>query len=117
MKKKLPFESSLTRAIEALDRKNALNFSTGDLRICIGQQHRLEEFVPVTISLLQANPLVEGDLYPGDLLSAVLRLNGEYWQKHPAHKAAVTDIVKQVRCNEDELSHDLMQQFDTWLNS
>ena len=46
----------------------------------IGQQISLRFLIPRAIDVLRTNPLAEGDYYPGDLLTAVLRADKAYWQ-------------------------------------
>lgn len=56
-------------------RKIPLNeFSTGDLRIMIGQQIGLPYLIPLAIEELSKNLLVEGDFYEGDLLKTCWQL-------------------------------------------
>ncbi|WP_370950289.1 contact-dependent growth inhibition system immunity protein [Amycolatopsis sp. cg5] len=50
-----------------------------DLRLLIGQQIGLAVLVPVAIEVLQRDPLAEGDMFEGDLLRAVLRVDGGFW--------------------------------------
>jgi hypothetical protein len=43
--------------------------------------------------LLADDPLVDGDMYPGDLLVAVLRLPPEYWAAHRDQAAELRRIA------------------------
>ena len=43
-----------------------------DLRIMIGQRLGLSYLVPKAIDILEHDPLVEGDYYPGDLLVSLV---------------------------------------------
>jgi hypothetical protein len=45
------------------------------LRLLIGQQFSLEYLLPMALPLLEAYPLLEGDLYEGDVLQNVLTLD------------------------------------------
>lgn len=40
----------------------------------LGQGLGVRTLLPIAVELLVENPLVSGDLYPGDLLTAVLTL-------------------------------------------
>ena len=59
-------------------------FEAEDLRIMIGQQIGLELLVPMALGALIQQPLIEADMYPGDLLRAVLALPDSFWHSHPA---------------------------------
>ena len=58
------------------------NLSDGDLNLLLGQRVGAEWLVPRALERLETEPLA-GDLYPGDLLGAVLRTSGDYWNSHP----------------------------------
>ena len=49
----------------------------------IGQQIGLQHLIPLAIDELSRNPLVAGDLYPGDLLASVLRAEPAFWRANP----------------------------------
>ena len=58
----------------------------------IGQQISLRYLIPRAITILEANPLAEGDMYPGDLLSAVLHTDKTYWHANVAQWQEVEAI-------------------------
>jgi hypothetical protein len=61
-------------------RRTPLNaISAGDLRLLIGQKIGLNVLIPKAIERVSRNPLVETEYYPGDLLSALLGVDGTYW--------------------------------------
>lgn len=73
------YDSSLVRRIQEL-RKIPLNeFTTGDLRIMIGQQIGLDYLLPLALEALTQDIWVEGDLFPGDLLKSVLAVSPDFW--------------------------------------
>lgn len=78
-----PEATSLERRILTVRRKPLRDFTPGDLRITIGQRLSLEYLVPLAIDQLEESPLVEGDYYPGDLLSAVGDIDSIFWQERP----------------------------------
>ncbi|HVK25775.1 MAG TPA: contact-dependent growth inhibition system immunity protein [Actinokineospora sp.] len=69
------------------------DLSTEDLRLLIGQQIGLDTLIPIAARTLAVDPLTEGDLYPGDLLGAVLRVDPGFWARHPALRARIQEIV------------------------
>lgn len=78
----LDYGSHLVKRTHELRRKPIEDFTVEDLRIMIGQRIGLAHLVPQAVAVLEANPLAQGDFFPGDLLQAVLRVDGAYWQAH-----------------------------------
>jgi hypothetical protein len=81
-----------------------------DLRIMIGQQIALPHLLPRALALLEADPLAEGDLFPGDLLANVLRIDGQYWRENDEQRHRLRDIVGRMACPPQELE-DLIAEF------
>lgn len=79
----------LVRAAYELHRKPIAALTTEDLRLLIGQHIGVEVLLPYALALLSDDPLAEGDMYPGDLLVAVVRLPPEYW---PAHRGQAAEL-------------------------
>jgi CDI immunity proteins len=63
----------------ALRKMPLSNFSTGDLRLMIGQQLGLIHVLPLALQFLEAYPLLRSEFYEGDLLSNVLTID---WKDH-----------------------------------
>jgi hypothetical protein len=64
-----------------------------DLRLLITQRMGLDVLVPRTLTLLEQNPLLEGDFYPGDVLAAILKVPPSYWSANPTQLARVEHII------------------------
>ena len=77
-------------------------FSIEDLRIMIGQGIGLKYLLPLAIEELKKNILAEGDLFEGDLLEALRRVNSELWNKHPEYKK---ELNKLIAHNSEILEH------------
>ncbi|MTI19437.1 hypothetical protein E1176_00235, partial [Fulvivirga sp. RKSG066] len=74
-----PFGSKLVQTIHKL-RKVPLNeFEVEDMRIMIGQNISLKFLIPLAIEQLQIDLFVDGDLFEGDLLQAVLEVDDSFW--------------------------------------
>jgi hypothetical protein len=86
-------DTYLVRRCHELRRKPLSEFAPEDLRIMIGQQIALPYLVPRALNLLAADPLVSGDLFPGDLLEAVMRIDGSYWDTQPDQRARVIALT------------------------
>jgi hypothetical protein len=86
--------TSLIKRCHELRTKPLVDFTVEDLRIMIGQQVALNRLVSLALKRLQANPLVEGDYYPGDLLASVLRVDGAYWERSPDLDVSVRQLTR-----------------------
>jgi hypothetical protein len=96
------YKSSLVERCEALYTKPLGEFTPGDLRVMIGQEIALQYLVPLALDILTADPLVEGDYHPGDLLAAVLGCGKSppyerFWVDNPALMARLETIVRNLR--------------------
>jgi hypothetical protein len=69
-------------------------FGVEELRLLIARQQGLRRYVPLALDLLEENPLAEGDYYPGDLLHAILNVDGNYWHAHRDQWERVDEIVE-----------------------
>src|SRR5262245_34540085 len=91
-------------------------FTVENLRLMIGQEIGLEYLVPLAIRHLEANPFVEGDYYPGDLLSSVVRTSRNFWKTHGdlrhRMRGIVSNAVSLVGSTDlpDNVKHNLMHQ-------
>lgn len=85
--------SALVTTCLALYEKPLRDFTVEDLRVMIGQSIGLEFLVPLAIEVLDENPFVEGDYYPGDLLSMVMKVEPGFWQTHQDLYWSVSEIV------------------------
>jgi CDI immunity proteins len=65
--------TTLIRRCHALRKKPIEEFTIEDLRTLLGQNIGLKHLMPIALAVLDREPLAEGDFYPGDLLSAILR--------------------------------------------
>jgi len=68
----LSWDTGLTAKVARLRRQPLQSLGVEDLRMLIGQEVGLAHLIPLALDVLEANPLAEGALYPGDLLSNVL---------------------------------------------
>jgi hypothetical protein len=88
-----PAATYLVSTVHRLRSKAISSFSPEDLRIMIGQGIDLDHLIPVALNALEVDPLVEGDYYPGDLLTAVSRVERAYWLAHLDGLRLVEEIV------------------------
>lgn len=77
------FDSYLLGTCYRLRKKPVGAFTVEDLRIMIGQRIGLRWLVPLALDVLEREPLAQGDFYPGDLLTNVLKLDEVLWRTEP----------------------------------
>jgi len=75
------------------------DFTPEDLRLMIGQAFSLQYLVPMAIEHLQKDILTEGDLYPGDLLSAMLNIDPVFWLDNKELWFEVMELIENGREN------------------
>jgi hypothetical protein len=77
--------------------------------LLIGQDVGTRHLVPLALSFLEGEPLVEGDYYPGDLLLALIQMPDTYWS--PEEFRRLLAIVKrggaELAAREASLSSDV----------
>ncbi|MFE6865789.1 contact-dependent growth inhibition system immunity protein [Kitasatospora sp. NPDC057692] len=73
----------LIATAHALRRRPVADLAVEDLRLLIGQGIGLPHLLPRAVDLLCRDPWAEGDLYPGDLLAAVLRCEPDVRTERP----------------------------------
>ena len=91
------FDSHLVATVHNLRHKPIGEFTVEDLRTTIGQSVGLPHLVQLAIANLGSDPLIEGDLYPGDLLSCVLRIADSFWNTHPALRDRLLHVAHVLR--------------------
>ena len=73
------FDSSLVQTVHQLRNKPLGELSPGDMRMLIGQRVGLRFLVPLAMDLIESDPFIDSDFYPGDLLLYLLNLSDDYW--------------------------------------
>ena len=84
-------------------------FTLEDLRWMLGRSRWLEYLVPLALQVLQRNPIAGGNLYPGDLLGAVLKQEASFWQEHPMWYADVTAILDKLTVVPEEIKQEVQR--------
>ncbi|WRY93166.1 contact-dependent growth inhibition system immunity protein [Streptomyces longwoodensis] len=75
--------SRLVATVHALRRRPIGRLSVEDMRLLIGQDVGLRHLLPLALEVLRDDPMAEGDLYEGDLLSAVVTRDPAVWNERP----------------------------------
>ena len=100
----VPDSTPLVRRTLRLRRMPVETLSTEDLRLLIGQGVGLEHLIPRALDVAEANPLAAGDLYPGDLLVALLAVPLDHWQRHPDQSLRMNQLAASLAALQPELA-------------
>jgi hypothetical protein len=104
------YHSYLVQTCHRLRRVPLADFTAGDLRIMIGQKISLLFLVPLALEKLEEDPLVEANIYPGDLLNVVLDVPETFWSIH----TDMRDVLRQIVAKAKEL-HTSLDETDATL--
>jgi hypothetical protein len=87
------YSSNLVKRCTELSSQPLNEYSVEDMRVMIGQQIGLDFLVPLALDQLNTNILSEGDYYPGDLLTAVLKIDKVFWSKNILLLKRMSELV------------------------
>lgn len=79
-----------------LRRKPIALLTSEDLRLLLGQNVGVPILLPRALAMLEQDPLREGDLYPGDLLAAALRVPPSHWHTRPDHLERLERVLAAI---------------------
>jgi hypothetical protein len=97
----VPPGTPVEKRCEELRKKPIEELTADELQLQIGQRIGLDYLVPAALDVLERDPLVSGEYYPGDLLGTVLRLERGFWTEHRAlHERAVA-VLERVEAPEE----------------
>ena len=96
-------ETGMVARCRRLRRTPLKDLSVSDLRLLIGQQIGLNVLVPRALLQLSGDPMMEADYYPGDLLSALLRVRGAYWSENPDELVRLVSIAQSAETSDRKL--------------
>ena len=104
----------LIKTVYDLRHKPVGAMNVEDLRVLLLQQESLDVPVPIALNHLEQNPLTEGDFYPGDLLTTVLKIPQAYWRQHPDQRRRASAVVGAVEAlgnlDDHDAPHDTIWQ-------
>ena len=94
------FHSSLVINCHRLWKTPVDDFTTEDLRLMIGQGFGVRHLMPKALGILQANPLADGDLWEGDLLTAVIlavyKADDDFLAENPEVVRTLAEICRRA---------------------
>ncbi|MFJ9732824.1 contact-dependent growth inhibition system immunity protein [Streptomyces sp. NPDC101171] len=101
----------LAATAHALRRRPIGELTVEDVRLLIGQDIGLPYLLPLAVEVLRENPMAEGHMYEGDLLSAVLTRDLSVWAEFPALVRELRGVVSKLT----GLPPDLERKVDRFL--
>ena len=101
----------LVATAHALRRRPIGELTVEDMRLLIGQDVGLPCLLPLALKVLRDNPMAEGEMYGGDLLSAVLTRNPAVWTDSSGLGRELRAIVSELT----DLPPDLQQKVERFL--
>lgn len=104
-------DTRLVATALALVRRPIGELTVEDMRLLVGQDIGLPYLLPLALEVLRENPMAEGHMYEGDLLSAVLTRNPAVWAGFPELGRELRAIVSGLT----GLPPDLQQKADRFL--
>jgi len=101
------YDSDLVQTCHRLRKKKLSEFDEADLRVMIGQGIGLRYLVPLALDILEKDPLIEADYYPGDLLASLLQQKPGFWSNASDLRTRVESIVTGLEEIPQELKDDV----------
>lgn len=89
-------ETPMIGRVLSLRRKRLKDLTNGEVRLAVGQKVGLPIILEVAIARLRADPLLEADYYPGDLLAALVQIDEDAWGSRTALRAELADLFRQA---------------------
>lgn len=80
----------------ALRRKPLEDLTHGEVRLAVGQKVGFPFVLELAIERLRADPLTEGDYYPGDVLATLVRLDEKDWAGRDDLRADLAVLFRQA---------------------
>ncbi len=80
--KKPEYNSALITNCHRLRKIPLKDLSIENIRMLIGQNMGLKYLIPLALEFLENNYFCSGDFYNGDLISAVLSIESDYWNQN-----------------------------------
>jgi hypothetical protein len=87
-------DTSLVKRAHRLRQKPLNEFKIDDLRFMLLQQIGVPFLLPLALNHLEANPLVAGNYYPGDLLSSVIHIDQALLSEMPVLMERIVKVVE-----------------------
>lgn len=97
------------RIVNLHDKLELDNYTLDDIRFMLLQGHGIAFLIPIALKHLEENILLDTKYYEGDLLSALLSINDEYWFANLEFQNQVKMIIKK---NKNKLAKNLNKKYE-----
>lgn len=108
------FNSYIVQTTQNARKKPVSQLSDEEIRLLIGQKIGLKYLIPIALSLISKDPLVEVTFYKGDLLSQLLKLSYNDWEQNEEDlkyfQKIINDNLTLIQSC-DEISIDLIARY------
>lgn len=111
------YESHLVVTCYKLRKIPLSQFEPENFRILLSQNFSLEYLIPLVLDLLESDPWIECDFFPGDLLKAVLEVEEKHWHENSRQRERLTRIAKKARETEGADWSEIEQAFTKFAES
>ena len=90
-------DTLMVKTLHAIRRKPVNSLTDGELRLAVSQRVGEPFVVLLAIDRLERAPLLDGDCYPGDILSALIRQTSQsVWDSYPQLRAKLTTLYNRA---------------------
>lgn len=90
-------DTYVVRTAHAARKKPLSDLSAEEIRLLIGQKIGLPHIIPLAVSLLETDPLMEVTYFEGDLLAEMLRLSPDDWNANPEELQRFRNLISRHR--------------------
>lgn len=108
------FNSYVVETTQNARKKPVSQLSDEEIRLLIGQKIGLKYLIPIALSLISKDLLVEVTFYKGDLLSQLLKLSYNDWEHNEEDlkyfQKIINDNLTLIQSC-DEISNDLIAKY------
>lgn len=87
-----PRSTFMVRRIYALREKPLDSFTADEIRLAVGQGVGFPYILDLAFKRLEVDPLLEGDCYPGDILSNLILADPTVWEQRPALRSKLSTL-------------------------
>jgi hypothetical protein len=85
-------DTIMVQRIYALRKKPLGILSDDEVRLAVSQRVGSPFILDLAFQRLEQEPLLDADCYPGDLLSALIRSNDDFWEGRPHLRLQLADL-------------------------
>lgn len=90
------FKSHLTLECYRLRKLPLSQLTAENIRMLVGQKIGLQFLIPLALDMLHKNPFVEGHMYRGDLLDAILKVPETFWTQNAELNNRLVEIAQEI---------------------